>query len=59
MGFTLDKIVEMTRMAGNTLVHDLPTRILWVFIPFNIFKGLVVSLIVRLIYKKLSPLLHR
>ncbi len=59
MGFTLDKIVEMTRLAGNTFVHDLPTLILWVFVPFNILKGVVVSLIVWLIYKKLSPLLHR
>jgi len=58
LGFTLDKIVETARLAGNTLVHDLPTLILWVFVPFNIFKGVVVSLIVWLIYKKLSPLLH-
>ncbi len=59
MGFTLDKIVDSARLAGNTLVQDLPTLILWVFVPFNLFKGVVVSLIVWLIYKKLSPLLHR
>ncbi len=59
MGFSMEAIVGMTQAAGNTLVTDLPTLILWVFVPFNIMKGVVVSLIVGLIYKKLSPLLHR
>lgn len=59
MGFSLDKIIGMTTAAGNTLVHDLWTLILYVFIPFNLFKGATISLLVLLIYKKLSPLLHK
>ncbi|HPX93690.1 MAG TPA: ECF transporter S component [Bacillota bacterium] len=59
MGFSMEGIVAATHAAGNTLVTGLPSLILWVFIPFNLMKGIVVSVIVGLIYKKLSPLLHR
>jgi len=59
MGLSMDGIVAATQAAGNTMVNDLSSLIWWVFVPFNIFKGLVVSVIVGLIYKKLSPLLHR
>ena len=59
MGLSMDGIVAATRAAGNTMVSDLSSLIWWVFVPFNIFKGLVVSVIVGVIYKKLSPLLHR
>lgn len=59
MGFSMEGIVAATHAAGNTMVTGLPSLILWVFIPFNLMKGLVVSVIVGLIYKKLSPLLHR
>jgi riboflavin transporter FmnP len=51
--------VAATKAAGNSLVTDLPSLILWVFVPFNLFKGSLVSFIVSLIYKRLSPLLHR
>lgn len=59
MGLSMDGIVAATQAAGNTMVNDLSSLIWWVFVPFNIFKGLVVSVIVGLIYKKLSTLLHR
>ena len=59
MQFPLEAIIGMTQAVGNTLVTSLETLILYVFIPFNLFKGLVVSLIVGLLYKRLSPLLHR
>lgn len=59
MGFPLPAIIGMTQSVGNTLVTNLETLILFVFVPFNLFKGVVVSLIVALIYKRVSPLLHR
>lgn len=59
MGFPLPAIIGMTQSVGNTLVTNLETLILFVFVPFNLFKGVVVSLIVALIYKRISPLLHR
>lgn len=59
MQFPLALIISMTQKVGNTLVTDLQSLILFVFVPFNLFKGIVVSLIVALLYKRLSPLLHR
>lgn len=59
MGFGMEQIVAATAAAGNSLVHDLWTLILFVFVPFNIFKGVVISIITLLIYKRLSPILHR
>ena len=57
--FPLEAIIAMCRQVGNTGVKDLWTLILYVFVPFNILKGIVISLIVALIYKRLSPILHR
>lgn len=59
MGFPLEGIIGAAQGVGNTLVTDLRTLIIWVFIPFNLFKGIVVSLVVALIYKRVSPLLHK
>jgi len=59
MGFPLEQIIAMTQKVGNTWVTSLETLIVFVFVPFNLFKGIVVSLIVALIYKRVSPILHR
>ncbi|HAL74807.1 MAG TPA: ECF transporter S component [Clostridiales bacterium] len=59
MGFTMEGIIGAAQGVGNTLVTDLKTLIIWVFIPFNLFKGIVISVIVGFIYKRVSPLLHR
>ncbi len=59
MGFPFEAIIGMSQQVGNTWVTSLETLILYVFIPFNLFKGLVVSVIVAVIYKRFSPLLHR
>lgn len=45
--------------ALNPAVINLKTFILYVVAPFNVFKGIVVSSITLLIYKKISPVLHR
>jgi riboflavin transporter len=57
--FPLEAIIGMCRDVGNTGVKDLWTLILYVFVPFNLLKGTVISLIVAVIYKRLSPILHR
>lgn len=59
LGFPMAEIIRLTQIVGNTMVTDLPSLIVWVFVPFNLFKGIVISLIVGLIYKRVSPLLHR
>lgn len=54
----IPKLVSLAHLVGNTLVTDLWTLLLYVFVPFNLLKGLIVSLIVGAIYKKLSPFLR-
>jgi riboflavin transporter FmnP len=53
----LDAIVAMGR-AANPLIIDLKTFIVFAIVPFNLIKGLIVSFITLLVYKKLSPILH-
>ena len=45
--------------AINKYIVDLKTLVLYAVVPFNLFKGIVVSLMTLLIYKKISPILHR
>ncbi|MDP4091847.1 MAG: ECF transporter S component [Bacillota bacterium] len=54
---SMKDLVDMSTKV-NGLVKDLKSLIVFAFIPFNIFKGLVVSLITALIYKHVSPILH-
>ncbi len=59
MEFPLEAIIGMATSAGNTIVDGMFTLLLFVFVPFNLFKGVVISLVVYLLYKRLSPLLHK
>lgn len=59
MGFPENAIIKMSNAVGNKMVHDLTSLIIWVFVPFNLFKGIVISILVGLMYKKVSPLLHQ
>ncbi len=52
-----EAIVNMGRVA-NPLIIDIKTFIVFAIIPFNLFKGIVVSIIAMLVYKKVSPVLH-
>lgn len=54
----LDKIIE----AGNMIfkgVKDVSTFVLFCVVPFNLIKGIIVSAITALVYKRVSPLLHK
>lgn len=53
----LEAIITMGR-AANPLIVDLKTFIIFAIVPFNLFKGIIISLITLLVYKKLSPILH-
>lgn len=44
--------------AINPAITDLKTFVLYAVAPFNLLKGIVVSSITLLIYKKISPILH-
>lgn len=54
----LDKIIEMASML-NKYVVDYKSLILYAVVPFNLLKGGVVSVITLLIYKRVSPILHK
>lgn len=57
-GMPLEDIIEMAKMV-NGYVVDLKSFIMFTVVPFNIIKGISVSLITLLFYKKISPILHR
>lgn len=54
----LDAIIGMGT-KGNKAIIDLKTLIVLGIIPFNLIKAVIVSFVTLLIYKKLSPILHR
>lgn len=53
----IDVIISMGS-AVTSKIHDIPTLVLYGVTPFNIFKGLVISGVTILIYKKIKPLLQ-
>lgn len=57
MHFPMQAIVDMGA-AIFPGVHDKLTFVLFMTIPFNFVKGVVTSLVVALIYKRISPILH-
>ncbi len=57
-GAPIQAFVDMGN-AVNSAIVDMKTLVLYAVVPFNLFKGVVVSAMVILIYKKLSPILHR
>ena len=57
-GFPLEQILAIAA-AVNPLIVDMKTLILYAIVPFNIVKGLIVSIVTILIYKRISPILHK
>lgn len=54
--FPIEAIVEMGSLVNSNIV-DLNSLIFYAIIPFNILKGIVLSVITMLIYKRISSLL--
>lgn len=54
----LEAIITMGS-ALNKYVVDLKSMIIFAILPFNLLKGIVVSLVTLLLYKRVSPMLHR
>lgn len=53
-GMPIDSLVQMGT-AVNANITSLSTLVLFAVAPFNLLKGVLVSLVVFLIYKKISP----
>ncbi len=57
-GMPLEVIVDMgTKVNGS--ITSISTLVLFAVVPFNILKGVIVSLLTFLLYKRISPLLHK
>ena len=54
----LENIVAMGS-AVNAGITDLFTFVMFAVVPFNLLKGILVSIVVLLIYKKISPIIKR
>lgn len=54
----LDTIIAMGSEV-NASITNLFTFVMFAVVPFNLLKGILVSIIVLLIYKKISPIIKR
>ena len=57
-GLPLESIIEMGH-AINPAINSVSTLALFAVVPMNLLKGTAVSVVTVLVYKKLSPILHR
>jgi riboflavin transporter FmnP len=57
-GWPIDNLVEMGTAINKNIV-DMKTMIIYAIVPFNILKGTILTALTILIYKKVSPILHR
>ena len=56
MKFPMDAIIKMGSVVNKNII-DIKTLIFYAIIPFNIFKGIVVSIFTMLVYKRISKLI--
>lgn len=56
-GMPLEQLVEMGTAINGKIV-DMKSMIIYAIVPFNILKGIVLSALTILIYKRVSPILH-
>ena len=57
-GYPMDAIIGMGT-AINPAIKDLLTLIIIAVVPFNLIKGVLCSLLTGLLYKRVSPILHK
>ncbi len=57
-GMPMDVIIGMGT-AVNSAIHNVTTLVLFAVVPFNLLKGIVVSALTFLLYKRVSPILHK
>ena len=55
--FGMEAILGMASAIAG--IRDIGTLVLYGTLPFNIIKGVIVSVITALLYKKVSPILHK
>lgn len=56
--FPVSAIVAMGNKM-NSNIKDLNSFVVWSILPFNLIKGIIVSTLTMLVYKSVSPILHK
>ncbi|URZ03784.1 ECF transporter S component [Clostridium felsineum] len=56
--FPIKEIVK-TGHAINSSINDLNSFVVYSILPFNLIKGVVISVLTMVMYKRVSPMLHR
>lgn len=54
----LDEIIAFSAMANHAIV-DIPSLILYGIVPFNLFKGIIISVVTLVLYKRIVPILKK
>ena len=57
-GMPIQVFIDMGNALNKSIV-DLKSFVLFAVIPFNLVKGIIVSAVTILIYKRISPVLHK
>ena len=57
-GMPLDAIIAMGSDI-NSAINSVSTLVLFCVVPFNLLKGIIVTALTMLLYKRISPLLHK
>ncbi len=57
-GMPLDAIIAMGSDI-NSSINSVSTLVLFCVVPFNLLKGIIVTSLTMLLYKRISPLLHK
>ncbi|MDD2446443.1 MAG: ECF transporter S component [Tissierellia bacterium] len=57
-GLPIEELIGMGTAINENIV-DLKTMMVYAVVPFNLVKGTIVSVLAMLVYKRVSPLLHK
>ena len=57
-GMPLEAIIKMGSDI-NSAINSVSTLVLFCVVPFNLLKGIIVTVLTMLLYKRISPLLHK
>jgi len=58
LGFPIVAVVGMGSKINHNIV-GLNSFILWMILPFNFLKGIIISVMTLALYKRVSPILHK
>jgi len=58
LGFPITAVVGMGTLINHNITN-LNSFIIWMIIPFNLLKGVIISVLTLALYKRVSPILHK